>query len=336
MKEIKAGITIQAPPHEVWTVLTDLDHYHDWNPLFVQAKGTIAVGDMSMTDDLTRALGSIIFCGYKAYSRSPKITKAEQNSLLEWFTTATGMKATHYFKLTSQDDKTTEFIQGERYDGWGACFGSIEGARRGIVAMNNALQLEITRRRENSSGENGGSGEKSPEKDGDDIITQLDISDKAAVAAAAVAGAFSTIDLNSEADDTLQTEDVKEKEVLSDNGATATTTAATTTTPSPPAEKPVEKRTSIIGAVSSLFSSSKPTSSDRIQGSSSKDDLISKTVPEESDESNMTAADEEDEDEDEHEEIEDSVAKQEREAKNAERIELDLGPSDMSLGDFGL
>ncbi|KAF9175463.1 hypothetical protein BGX21_007562 [Mortierella sp. AD011] len=326
MKEIKASITIQAPLHEVWTVLTDLDHYHDWNPLFVQAKGTIADGE---TLSIKARLPSMVFCGAPLlYSRSPKITKAEQNSFLEWFTTATGVKATHYFKLTSQDGKTTEFIQGECYGGWGAGFGSTEGARRGIVAMNNALQLEVTRRREGSSGGNSGSETKNPEKDENvDNVAQLDISDKAAVAAAAAAAAFSTIDLN-EADDTLQTdENEKGKEALSNNGVI-----------SPPVEKYVEKRTSIIGAVSSLFSSSKPTSSDRIQGSSSKDDLISKTVLEESGESNMTATDEGDgdEDEDEDEEMEDPASKQEREAKNAERIELDFGPSDMSFGDFGL
>jgi uncharacterized protein YndB with AHSA1/START domain len=42
MKENKASITIQASPSDVWSVLTDLDNYHDWNPMFISAKGKIA------------------------------------------------------------------------------------------------------------------------------------------------------------------------------------------------------------------------------------------------------------------------------------------------------
>lgn len=42
MKDIKSSITITATPQEVWQVLVDLEHYHEWNPMFVEAKGTIA------------------------------------------------------------------------------------------------------------------------------------------------------------------------------------------------------------------------------------------------------------------------------------------------------
>ncbi|KAF9115160.1 hypothetical protein BGX27_008751 [Mortierella sp. AM989] len=311
-------------------------------------------------------LPSVMLCGAPlSYSRSPKITKVEPNSFLEWLMPATGMESTHYFKLTSgQDDNTTEFTQGERYDGWGACFESTEGARRGLVAMNNALQLEIMRRREEkAAGEKNGYGEKGGDNDDRDVA-QLDISDYAAVAAAAAAGAFAAksttasetttvASSNFEDDATLKAdEEVGElKDLISTNTVVPTeegspdinaiqnTTVAVAA--SPPAEKPVEKRTSIIGAVSSLFSSSKLMSSDRIQASSSKDDLISKVVLEEHEESGSTKLSkmngEVDENEEEEvEEAEDPVAKQEREAKNAERIELDLGLSDMSLGDFGL
>lgn len=37
-------VTINAPAHKVWEVLTDLDKYHEWNPALVEAHGTVVVG----------------------------------------------------------------------------------------------------------------------------------------------------------------------------------------------------------------------------------------------------------------------------------------------------
>jgi len=41
---MSATIQIDAPPMTVWAVLTSLDSYPDWNPLFREASGQIAVG----------------------------------------------------------------------------------------------------------------------------------------------------------------------------------------------------------------------------------------------------------------------------------------------------
>ena len=44
MRTMSAAIDIDATPAEVWAVLTDLSSYHEWNPLFVEADGTVAEG----------------------------------------------------------------------------------------------------------------------------------------------------------------------------------------------------------------------------------------------------------------------------------------------------
>src|ERR1700733_1283335 len=44
MKTMSATIQIGAPPEAVWAVLTDLGRYPDWNPLFREASGQVAVG----------------------------------------------------------------------------------------------------------------------------------------------------------------------------------------------------------------------------------------------------------------------------------------------------
>lgn len=236
----------------------------------------------------------------------------------------------------------------------------MENARRGFVAMNNALQIETLRRRQvgglaEKTGSAAGSDDKGTREASDNEIAQLDISDLAAVAAIAGTSTTTTV----AADRTHNREEsASEKEArtsdVSAAGAPPAAFSEGVQEPAAPAapvpEKPVEKRTSIIDAVSSLFTSSKSpsTSADRLPQSTSKEDLISKAVAEESKE-HLNDQDNTNEDEDDHDEdddgddggddvheVEDPEAKMVREAKNAERIELDLGSGDLSLGDFGI
>jgi hypothetical protein len=232
----------------------------------------------------------------------------------------------------------------------------MEDARRGFVAMNNALQIETLRRRQQQKGlaEKTGSdkGTRLHQEANEMEIAQLDISDPAAVAVAVAVGSVASNKNHN------REESVSEKEARTSDVSAAGTPAAFSegvqepiASPAPATEKPVEKRTSIIGAVSSLFTSSKtPSSGDRLPQSTSKDDLISKVVAEESEEHlndqdtnnhddgdvNDDDGDDDDGEGDDIHEVEDPEAKKAREAKNAERIELDLGSGDLSLGDFGI
>jgi len=45
MKIISWTTEIGAPPMAVWAVLTDLGRYPEWNPLFREASGEVAVGN---------------------------------------------------------------------------------------------------------------------------------------------------------------------------------------------------------------------------------------------------------------------------------------------------
>ena len=44
MKTFSSTIDIDATPLAVWTVLTDLASYPEWNPLFTEATGELSVG----------------------------------------------------------------------------------------------------------------------------------------------------------------------------------------------------------------------------------------------------------------------------------------------------
>jgi len=44
MRELSATIKIDAPIEKVWQVLTDFNHWADWNPMVNHASGTAALG----------------------------------------------------------------------------------------------------------------------------------------------------------------------------------------------------------------------------------------------------------------------------------------------------
>lgn len=227
-------------------------------------------------------------------------------------------QGTHYFQLTSSHGGTqTEFTQGKKYHGWGTSLysvaGSIEGARRGLVAMNSALAVETVRRKQLSSKsttvEKATTVNEKTIKDSDSemvdlAVVDLDISDSAAVAVATADSSF---------------EPSEEPE-------------PTCASPKP------DKRTSIIGAgISSLFGGgSKPS----MPSSSSRDDLINPAIAEETEDGDEGEEGEDEDGDDDGEDgfelpPEDPETKRQREAKNAERIELDLGGGELSMADFG-
>ena len=43
--QLHSQIEIDAPAAVVWDILTDLEHYADWNPFVVESTGTVAVGE---------------------------------------------------------------------------------------------------------------------------------------------------------------------------------------------------------------------------------------------------------------------------------------------------
>lgn len=42
MQEIRTEIDIAAPATKVWGILTDINHWQDWNPIIIQASGDAA------------------------------------------------------------------------------------------------------------------------------------------------------------------------------------------------------------------------------------------------------------------------------------------------------
>ena len=74
--ELRTEIEIDAPPEAVWDVLTDLEHYADWNPFIVSVEGRAVVGE--------RLTNRMQPPGGKAVTFKPTVTVVEDESVFEW------------------------------------------------------------------------------------------------------------------------------------------------------------------------------------------------------------------------------------------------------------
>jgi len=110
MKTMSATIQIDAPPMTVWAILTDLDGYPDWNPLFREASGQIAVGNRITLRTVHPANGRLM-------TVKPKITVADPGAELRWTSSLPGIiSGEHSFTLT-QADGGTRLVQAETFRG---------------------------------------------------------------------------------------------------------------------------------------------------------------------------------------------------------------------------
>ena len=93
MKTMSATTQIDAPPATVWAILTDLDRYPEWNPLFREASGQLAVGDRITLRSVHPVNGRLM-------TVKPKITVAEPDTELRWVSSLPGIiSGEHHFTL---------------------------------------------------------------------------------------------------------------------------------------------------------------------------------------------------------------------------------------------
>jgi hypothetical protein len=110
MKTISATIQIGAAPSAVWAVLTDLGRYPEWNPLFRQASGQVAVGQRITLHSVHPVSGRLM-------TVRPKVTVADPGVELRWVSSLPGIiSGEHSFTLTPAGGGT-RLVQSETYRG---------------------------------------------------------------------------------------------------------------------------------------------------------------------------------------------------------------------------
>jgi hypothetical protein len=110
MRTMSATIEIGAPPVDVWAVLTDLARYREWNPLFPEASGEIAVGKRLTLRGPHPANG-------RKMTVRPKIVAVEPGAELRWTSSLPGIiSGEHSFRL-SPAGGGTRLVQSEVFRG---------------------------------------------------------------------------------------------------------------------------------------------------------------------------------------------------------------------------
>ena len=138
MHSIRTTIDIAAPITTVWTVLTDLGAYADWNPFITAAEGTVSEGN-ELSIELTPE-------GSRSTRMRPAVTVAEAPHTFEWIGSVgtTGIfDGRHRFEL-EETTTGTKLTHSEVFTGVlaGVVLRFIRArTEAGFVAMNQALKI---------------------------------------------------------------------------------------------------------------------------------------------------------------------------------------------------
>ncbi len=140
MRELRTEIQLSAPIDKVWQVITDFDHWTDWNPTVKAASGNASVGSkLSITID-----GK----GGRDANYQPIVQEAVPPKSFRWRATMMGglaFKNDRVFELNEKDGGT-ELVHKEMYGGlmvpmmWSKVS---EFALAHLEAMNKALKDKV-------------------------------------------------------------------------------------------------------------------------------------------------------------------------------------------------
>ena len=137
MTTVSAATWIDAPPATVWSVLTDLARYPEWNPLFPHADGDLATGQRIT---LRRAPGG----GFPGTIR-PRVTALSPDTELQWESRLPGLiTGQHRFTLKPGNGGTL-VLQSETFSGFLVRFSgrALDRAEAEFQALNAALKARV-------------------------------------------------------------------------------------------------------------------------------------------------------------------------------------------------
>ena len=138
MQELHTEIAINATTEVIWELLTDLNHYSDWNPFITTASGKVVVGE-KLKVYLKPPNG-------RPFTFTPTVNKVIAQKEFRWLghLLFRGLfDGEHIYELHSLGDNQTRFIQREQFRGvlvpifWKSLSTS---TRKGFEAMNQAIK----------------------------------------------------------------------------------------------------------------------------------------------------------------------------------------------------
>lgn len=143
--EIHSEIEIAASARKLWEVLTDFEHYPDWNPLFKSVRTEFAVGrPVHVTERMPNG---------KRVSFTSRWAQIDPGRHCCWegkFMVPFLWHGFHSFKLTELGPGRTLFTHRETYTGLLSKSLGLETLKPAFDAMNVALKVRAERLREAS------------------------------------------------------------------------------------------------------------------------------------------------------------------------------------------
>jgi hypothetical protein len=138
MRTVHTQIDIDAPVYKVWELITDLEHYAEWNPFVVMGRGPIRLGEKITV----RAQPA----GTPGKTFHPVITRLVPEKELRWlghFLVPGLVSGEHIHILESLGENRTRYIHDDAFSGillpvvWSRLAAV---TRRGFEKMNKALK----------------------------------------------------------------------------------------------------------------------------------------------------------------------------------------------------
>jgi hypothetical protein len=145
MKELHNEIEIRASAEKVWQVLTNLEKYHEWNPLLHQAVGKVQVGENVDVTFRTSSKEMTLHC---------TVAKVEPHRELCWkyhVILPVLFRGEHLFTIEPIDGRCVRFIDREIFRGMLVPLQAKdidENSKPAMVAMDKALRERVEQGKE--------------------------------------------------------------------------------------------------------------------------------------------------------------------------------------------
>ena len=127
-------VVVEAPRELIWDVLTDFEAYDEWNPYVTRATGTASEGaDLELTLDASDE---------EAEDAAAEVLIVHPRRKLEWRTRVLVpglLDHEQIFRVLPLGPRRFRVVQEARFEGLLAPFADLDGERRGLVTMIEAL-----------------------------------------------------------------------------------------------------------------------------------------------------------------------------------------------------